>query len=178
MHLTTVVTALICSIRKRTQFIATDMLLFGALKSSKNGVCSYTISRLCLFQAVLLLTQHYIMHLTTILTALMCYNRKQTQFIATDMSLFGAFTSSKYGVCSDTISRQCVFQAVLLLTQHYIMHLTTVVTALMRGSRKRTQFIATDMSLFGALKSSKNGLCSDTISRLCVFQAVLLLAKH
>jgi hypothetical protein len=39
------------------------MSLYGALKSSKNGVCSYTISRLRLFQAVLLLAQHYTMRL-------------------------------------------------------------------------------------------------------------------
>jgi tetrahydromethanopterin S-methyltransferase subunit F len=107
------------------------------------------------FQAVLLLAKHYTMHLTTVVTALMCGSRKRTQFIATDMSLFGALKSSKNGLCSDTISRLCVFQAVPLLAKHYTMHLTTVVTALMCSIRKRTQFIATDMLLFGALKSSK-----------------------
>jgi hypothetical protein len=54
-------------------------------------------------------------------------------------------------MCSDTISRLCLFQAVLLLAQHYTMHLTTVITALVRRSCKLTNFIAADMSLFGAL---------------------------
>eukprot|EP00953_Heterococcus_sp_UTEX-ZZ885_P042397 21540-Heterococcus_DN1.PRE.7 len=43
------------------------MLIFDALKSSKTGVCSDTISRLCLFQAALLLAQHYTMHSTTVI---------------------------------------------------------------------------------------------------------------
>jgi hypothetical protein len=66
------------------------MLFFDALKSSKNGVCSYTISRLYLFQAVLLLEQHYTMRLTTAIKAQSCRSRKQTLFTATDMLIFDA----------------------------------------------------------------------------------------
>jgi hypothetical protein len=155
--------------------------MFGALKGttrSKNGVCSDTISRLCVFRAVLLLAQHYTMHLKTIVFAPKRQCRKRTQFQAADMSIFGALNSCKNGVCLRTISRLCVFQAELLLAQHYTMQVTTVITAPKHQCRKRTQFLAADMSIFGALKSSKNGVCSDTISRLCVFRAVLLLAQH
>jgi hypothetical protein len=120
--------------------------ILGTLKSSKNGVRSYTIARLCLFQAVLLLAHHYTMHLTTVITAQLCRSPKRTQFIATDMSLFGAVKTSQNGVCSYTIARLCLFQAVLLLAHHYTTRLTTVNTALKCQSRKRTQFIATDMS--------------------------------
>eukprot|EP00953_Heterococcus_sp_UTEX-ZZ885_P041035 20951-Heterococcus_DN1.PRE.1 len=35
------------------------MLMFGASKCSKNGVCIYTISRLCVYETVLMLAQHY-----------------------------------------------------------------------------------------------------------------------
>jgi hypothetical protein len=141
-------------------------------------VCFHTISRLCLFQAVLLLAQHYTMRLTAVISALVCSSCKRTLFIAADMSLFSALKRSQNGLCFHTISRLCLFQAVLLLAQHYTMRLTTVITALVCSSRKRLHFIAAYMSLFGALKGSKNGLCSDTISRLCLFQAVLLLAQH
>jgi hypothetical protein len=178
MHLTTVITAPKHQCRKRTQFLAADMSSFGALKSSKNGVCLHTISRLCVFQAILLLAQHYTMHLTTVITAPKHQCRKRTQFLAADMSSFGALKSSKNGVCLHTISRLCVFQAILLLAQHYTMHLTTVITVPKHQCRKRTQFLAADMSIFGALKSCKNGVCLHTISRLCVFQAILLLAQH
>jgi hypothetical protein len=82
---------------KRTLFVATDMLIFSALKYSKNGVCLYTISRLCLFQAVLLLAEHYTMHLTTVITALMRQCLKQTLFVATDMLIFGALKYSDNG---------------------------------------------------------------------------------
>jgi hypothetical protein len=94
MRLTTVITELMCRSRKRTQFIVTDMSHFGALKLSTNTVCSYTSSRLCLCQAVLLLAQQYTMHLTTVITASRYQRCKQTQFITTDMSHFGAFKHS------------------------------------------------------------------------------------
>eukprot|EP00953_Heterococcus_sp_UTEX-ZZ885_P004539 2953-Heterococcus_DN1.PRE.5 len=178
MHLTTVVSAPKRQCRKQTHFQAADMSNFDALKSSKNGVCSDTISRLCVFQAVLLLAQHYTMHLITVITAPKHQCRKRTQFLAADMSTFSAVKSSKNEVCLHTISRLCVFQAVLLLAQHYTMHLITVITAPKRQCRKQTHFQAADMSNVDALKSSKNGVCSGTISRLCVFQAVLLLAQH
>jgi NADH:ubiquinone oxidoreductase subunit 3 (subunit A) len=178
MHLTTVITAPKHQCRKRTQFLAADMSGFGALKSSKNGVCLHTISRLCVFQAVLLLAQHYTMHLTTVITAPKHQCRKRKQFLAADMSIFGALKSCKNGVCLHTISRLCVFQAVLLLANHYTMHLTTVITAPKHQCRKRTHFQAADMSIFGAVKSCKNGVYLHIISRLCVFQAVLLLAQH
>jgi TRAP-type mannitol/chloroaromatic compound transport system permease small subunit len=154
------------------------MLISDALKSSKNVVCSDTISRLCLFQAVLLLAQHYTMRLTTAITAQLCRSRKQTLFRATDMLIFDALKSIKNVMCSDTISRLCLFQAVLLLAQHYTMRLTTAITAQLCRSRKQTLFRATGMLIFDALTSSKNGVCSEPISRLCLFQAVLLLAQH
>jgi hypothetical protein len=178
MHLTTVITAPKRQCRKRTHSLAADMSIFGALKSSKNGVCLYTISRLCVFQAVLLLARHYTMQVTTVITAPKRQCRKRTQFLAADMSIFGGVTSRKNGVCLHTISRLCVFHAVILLAQHCTMHLTTVITAPKRQCRKRTHSLAADMLIFGALKSSKNGVCLHTISRLCVFQAVLLLGQH
>jgi uncharacterized protein YjhX (UPF0386 family) len=136
---------------------------FGTFRHSKNGVCSYTISRLCLFQAVLLLAQHYTMHLTTDITALKCQSRKGTQVIATVMSLFDTFTHSKNGVYSYTISRLCLFQAVLPLAQHYTMRLTAVITALKCQMRKQTQFIATDMTLFEAFKHSTLVQCASIL---------------
>eukprot|EP00953_Heterococcus_sp_UTEX-ZZ885_P029232 15538-Heterococcus_DN1.PRE.2 len=157
MRSTTVGTALKCRSRKRTHFIASDMSHSGALKRSINAVCSYTISRLCLCQAVLLLAQHYTIHLTTVVSALKCRSSKQTQFIAANMSHLGALKHCKNGMCFDTISRLCLCQAVLLLAQHYTIHLTTVVSALKCRSSKQTQFIATNMSHLGALKHSKNG---------------------
>jgi hypothetical protein len=178
MHFTTVITARLCQCHKWTHFIATNMSVFCALKSSQNGVCSYTISRLWLFRAVLLLAQHYTMHLITVITARLCQCHKWTDFIATNMPVFSALKSSQNGVCSYTISRLWLFQAVLLLAQHYSMHLTTVITARLCQCHKWTDFIATNMSVFVALKSSQNGVCSYTISRLWLFQAVLLLAQH
>jgi hypothetical protein len=129
MHLTTVITAQYCQSRRQSPFTATNMSLFDALKSCKNGVCSDTISRLCLFRAILLLAHLYTMHLTTVLTAQYCQSRRQSPFTATDMSLLDALMSSKNGVCSYTISSLCLFQAVLMLAQHYTIRLTTVVTA-------------------------------------------------
>jgi uncharacterized protein YjhX (UPF0386 family) len=154
------------------------MSLFGAFTSSKNGLCSDTILRLCLFQAVLLPAQQDTMCLTTVITALKCHSRNRPMFIATDMSLFGAFKSSKNGVCLNTILRLCLLQVELLPAQHNTMRLTTVITALKCHSRNQPLFIATDMSLFGAFKSSKNGVCSNFILRLCLFQAVLLPAQQ
>jgi hypothetical protein len=97
MHLTTVITAPMRQCHKRTLFVATDMLSFDALQTSKNGVCLYTISRLCLFQAVLLLAQCYTMHLTTVITAPMRQCHKRTLFVAAGMQIFGALKSSKNG---------------------------------------------------------------------------------
>jgi TRAP-type mannitol/chloroaromatic compound transport system permease small subunit len=138
------------------------MPLFDALTSSKNGMCSDTISRLYLFRAVLLLAQYYTMHLTKVYTTQYCQSRNQTLKVATNMSLFDALMSSKNGVCTYTISSLCLFQAVLMLAQHYTIRLTTVVTAQWCHSRRQSPFTATNMSLFDALKSSKNGVCSDT----------------
>jgi hypothetical protein len=90
------------------------MSLSGALKSIENGVCSYTISRLCLFYMVLLLAQYYTMCVTA---AQLCRSRKRTQFVATDMTLFDTLKSSKSKVCSYTILRLWLFQAVQLLAQ-------------------------------------------------------------
>jgi hypothetical protein len=118
------------------------------------------------------------MRLGTVILALKCQSRNRPLFIATDMSLPGAFKSSKNGLCSDTILRLCLFQAVLLPAQQHTMCLTTVITALKCHSRNRPLFIATDMSLFGAFKSSKNGVCSNTILRLCLFQVILLPAQQ
>jgi hypothetical protein len=154
------------------------MLIFSVLKSSQNEVCCYTISRLCSFQAVLLLAQHYTMHFTTVITAPRRQCHKQTLFVATDMQIFSAFKLSKSGVCCCTISRLWLFQAILLLAQHYTSHLTTVTTAPRRQCHKRTLFVATDMLIFSVFKSSQNAVCCCTISRLRSFQAVLLLAQH
>jgi uncharacterized membrane protein len=154
------------------------MSLFGAFSYSKSVLCSYTISTLCLFQAVILLAQYYTICLTTVNTALKCWSRKRTLFTATGMSLFGAFSYSKSVLCSYTISTLCLFQAVLLLVKYYTMRLATINAALMCYSRKRTQFTATGMSLFSAFSYSKSGLCSYTISTLCLLQAVLLLAQY
>jgi hypothetical protein len=148
MHLTTVITAPMRQCHKRTLFVATDML--------------------CLLQAVLLLAQHYTMHLTTVITAPMRQCHKRTLFVAKDMLIFSVSKSSQNEVYCCTISRLCLFQAVLLLAQHYTMHLTTVITAPMRQCHKRTLFVATDMPVFGALTGSKNGVCLYTISRLCL----------
>jgi hypothetical protein len=177
-YLTTVITALKRQCRKRTLFLVADMSHLGALKSSKNEVCLYTISRLCLFQAVLLLAQHYTTCLATVITAPKRQYRKQTICLVADMSLFGVLKTSKNEVCLYTISRLCLFQAVLLLAQRYITYLTAVLTAPKRQCGSRTLCLIADMSLFGALKSSKNEVCVYNMSRLCVFQAVLLLAQH
>jgi hypothetical protein len=177
-YLTTVKTARKCQCRKRSHFIATNMSLFAALTYSENGVSLYTISRLCLFQAGALLAQHYTTCLTTVKTAKKCQCRKRSHFIATNMSLFGALTYSENGVSLYTISRLCLFQAGALLAQHYTTCLTTVKTARKCQCRKRSQFIATNMSLFGALKLSENGGSLYTISRLCLFPAGALLAQH
>jgi predicted neuraminidase len=149
-----------------------------ASKSSQNGVCFDTISRLWLFRAVLLLAQHYTMHFTTVIIAQWCQCHKRTHFIATNMLDFCASKSSQNGVCFDTISRLWLFRAVLLLAQHYTMHLTNVITARLCQCHKRTHFIATNMPDSCALKSSQNGVCFDTIWRLWLFRAVLLLAQH
>ena len=154
------------------------MSLFGALKYCKKGGYLYTISRLRLFQARALLAQHYTTCLTTVSTARKAQCRKRSQFIATNMSLFGALKYSKNGGYLYTISRLCLFQARALLAQHYTTCLTTANTARKCQCRKRSQFIATNMSLFGALKYSKNGGYLYTISRLCLFQARALLAQH
>jgi hypothetical protein len=98
-----------CQSRNQTLKVATNMPLFDALKSSKNGVCSYTNLRLCLFRAILLLAQHYTMHLTTANAAQYCQSRNQTLKVATKMSLFDALKSGKNGVCSYTISRLCMY---------------------------------------------------------------------
>jgi hypothetical protein len=152
-------------VSQRTLFAATDMLIFGAFKRI-NEVCCHTISKLWLFQAVLLLAQDYTMHTTAVVTAPRRQCHKQTLFVATDMQIFSAFKLSKSGVCCCTISRLWLFQAILLLAQHYTMHLTTVTTAPRRQCYKRTLFVATDMQIFSAVKLSKNGVCFYTISRL------------
>jgi hypothetical protein len=177
-YLTTVNTALKCWSCKRTLFTATDMSLFGAFSYGKSVLCSYTLSTLCLFQAVQPLAQNCTICSTTVNTAVKCCSRKRTLFIATDMSLFSAFSYSKSGLCSFTISTLCLFQAVILLAQYYNINLTTINTALKCWSRKRTLFTATDMSLFSAFSYGKSGLCSYTISTLCLFQAVLLHAQY
>jgi hypothetical protein len=93
------------------------------------------------------------------------------------LGCFEAYHKCGHGVYY-TISSLYLSRAVLLLAQHYTVHLTTVDTARMCRSRKRTQFIATDMSHFAALKLSTNTVCSYTSSRLCLCQAVLLLAQQ
>jgi tetrahydromethanopterin S-methyltransferase subunit F len=145
------------------------MSLFAALNSSKNGGCLYTISRLCLFQAGGLHAQHCTTCLTTVKTVRKCQCRKRSQFIATNMSLIAALKSSGNGGSLYTISRLCLFQAGGLHAQHCTTCLTTVKTVRKCQCRKRSQFIATNMSLFGALKSSQNGGSLYTISRLCLF---------
>jgi hypothetical protein len=156
-------------------------LLASSLKGQRvkcDGVVSQQLHSRLLHNAIDDITQHYIKRLTTVATALKCRRLKRTQFIPTNMSHFVALKHSKNGVCSYTISRLCLFQAVLLLAEHYTMRLTTFVAALRCRRLKRTQFIAINTSHFSALKRSKNGECSYTIWRLCLFQAVLLLAQH
>jgi hypothetical protein len=94
------------------------------------------------------------------------------------MSLFAALKSSENGGSLYTISRLCLFQAGALLAQHYTTCLTTINTARKCQCRKRSHFIASNMSLFAALQSSENGGSLYTISRLCLFQAGALLAQH
>jgi hypothetical protein len=142
MQLTTVISAPRRQCHKRTLFVATGMLIFSAFKRSKIEVCCYTISRLWLFQAVLLLAQHYTIHLTTVITAPRRQCHKRTLFVATDMLISGAFKCSENEVYCYTISRLWLFQAVLLLAQHYTMHSTTVIAAMECHNRRGTQFLS------------------------------------
>eukprot|EP00953_Heterococcus_sp_UTEX-ZZ885_P000501 791-Heterococcus_DN1.PRE.1 len=74
------------------------------------------------------------------------------------MSRLGALKriTNAVTVYTYTISSLYLLRAVLLLAQHYTMRSTTVSSALKCRSRKRTQFIASDMSHFSALKRSTN----------------------
>jgi hypothetical protein len=165
-------------VSKTNTLVATDMLIFGAWRCSKTEVFRYTISSLWLFQAVLLLAQHYKMYSTTVTTAPRRQCHKRTLLVATDMLNCGAWRCSKNEVFCYTISSLWLFQAVMLLAKHYTMHSTTVITAPKRQCHTRTLFVATDMLIFSAFKSSKNEVFRYTISSLWLFQAVLLLAQH
>jgi uncharacterized membrane protein len=178
VHLTIVTTAQRSQWHKQTLFVATDMLIFGAWRCSKNEVFRYTISSLCSCQAVLLLAQHYKMYLTTVTTAPRRQCHKRTLLVATDMLNCGAWRCSKNEVLCYTISRLRSFQAVLLLAQHFTRNLTTVTTAPKRQCHTRILFVVTDMLIFSAFKSSKNEVFRYTISSLWLFQAVPLLAQH
>jgi hypothetical protein len=79
---------------------------FGALRTSKNEVCLYTISRLCLFQAVLLLAQRYNAYLTAVITAPKRQCGSRTLCLVADMPILVPSNRAKMrSVCS--LSRDC-----------------------------------------------------------------------
>eukprot|EP00953_Heterococcus_sp_UTEX-ZZ885_P041635 21231-Heterococcus_DN1.PRE.10 len=104
--------------------------LFHVLIGYRCDDCTRTLLlncfQLCLFQAVLLLVQHYSTCSTTVITAPV----SQTNTVSSRRHAYvWCFEVQQIWVYSYNISKLWLFQAVLLLRQHYITRLTTVITA-------------------------------------------------